>query len=249
MRSKTPIGMMCVSAAFSLTASAATAAVPAWQRWLTHVPAGGVDWRDATFAEAVDWLGDRDRTGAPTHMNIVLDLAALEIAGVDEDSDVRLTLRNVPLARVLQLLLGQLAPDDRLAYVVDENVLRITTRDRLDREMLVRTYDVSSILRSVPDFTGPAIRMEMAGYSGGSSRGTSTTVNGATLDDPGEDTAADRAQRLADLVAAIETAVEPASWASRGGEGTIAAVGPTLVVRNSAANHEIIAGLLSQLSK
>lgn len=242
------IGLVLLGAA-ALSAAAGTPAVPeAWQRWLAHVPPEGVNWRDARFGDALSWLRDRARTGAPVHMNVVVDRAALESVGLDEDTEVTLELREVPMSRILDLLLADLTPDDRLAFTIDENVLRITTRDRLGTEMTVRTYDVSGSVVPVPDFTGgPVVRMDVAERT--ASREGSQTGSGPTFESGRDENGPQRGERVEELVEAVRSAVERESWQENGGEGTIAVVGTTLVVRNSAANQEIIAGLLDRLSK
>lgn len=250
MRLRLRFGMSCVVAIVGGSAAISNAATPAWQAWLAHVPAAGVNWDDTPFGETVAWLRDSDQTGAPLRMNVVLDRAALESAGVDVDSEVTLEVSEVPMARILDLLLGQLTPDDRLAYVIDDKVLRITTKDRLSREMTIRTYDLSGLAAPVPDFTsGPTIRMELTERAATGSRGSSPGGTGPTFDPGMEESTPGRSERIRAIVEAVQTTVEPGSWAENGGEGTMAVVGTTLVVRNSAANQEMIAGLLSRLSK
>jgi hypothetical protein len=88
------------------------------ERWLTHVPSGEVDFDGRPLREVVAWLRDRDQTGAPADMNIVVNWRSLEAAGIDKDSEVTLHLKQVPLARILSLVLDQFSSEAKLGYVV-----------------------------------------------------------------------------------------------------------------------------------
>lgn len=77
---------------------------------------------------------------------IMFDTAALDAAGTSPDTEVRINLRNVSLRSALELMLKGL----ELTYVIDDEVLLITTKDEADRRMEVRVYPVADLQASGP---------------------------------------------------------------------------------------------------
>lgn len=219
------------------------------EQWLTHVPREGVAWDEAPLRDVVAWLGDEDRTGAPVHMNIVVNWRALEDVGVDADSEVSLHLAEVPLARILSLVLEQFEPQAKLGYEIEGNVLRLATEALLEGRLTIRTYDVAGVLARDPDFMeAPIIRMALQERTSSRRGGTAGGAGGPFEGGDQKDRSPTRAERVESLIQAIRQIVEPESWAPEG-RGAIAAVGSTLVVRNSLAAQEQIASLLERLSR
>jgi hypothetical protein len=75
-------------------------------------------------------------------VEILLDRHALEQAGIGTDTPVTLNLRGVSLRSALALLLRGLG----LTFIVDDEVVQITTRQEALRRLDTRTYDVSPLL-------------------------------------------------------------------------------------------------------
>jgi len=79
-------------------------------------------------------------------INVVLDGDALAKAGLDKDVPLTANLKGIRLRSALNLLLRDLG----LAYSVSDDVLLITTRERLESRELVRMYDVAAIVEKGP---------------------------------------------------------------------------------------------------
>ena len=92
------------------------------------------------FAEVVDFL--RDVSGA----NVFVEWTALEAAGVDRSSPVTVRVKNVKFSQALDMVLKSGGKGVPLGYGLKGGVLRISTREDLDRETEIRAYDVRDIV-------------------------------------------------------------------------------------------------------
>lgn len=98
---------------------------------------------DATFAE-VPLNEAVTQLSADHKVNVVLDMAALRAlvpAPQPELPKVSLAVQKIKLRSVLNLL----CKDMGLAWVVEDEVIRITTPQVADRRMLTRTYPVGDL--------------------------------------------------------------------------------------------------------
>jgi beta-lactamase regulating signal transducer with metallopeptidase domain len=64
-----------------------------------------------------------------TDANIYVPWKILSAAGIDENAPITLKVRDVPLGRVLRLILADATGDNRLAYKVDGGVIEIVTAE------------------------------------------------------------------------------------------------------------------------
>jgi hypothetical protein len=186
---------------------------------------------NAGLADALDYL--RDVTKANVHVN----WAALEAAGVDRGAPVTLSLRNVPVRKVLASLLAQASPNVPLAFYTQEGIIEITTRDLADAQQITRTYVVDDILVDVPDFVGPQFNLSSKSNDGGGSSGGLVSEN--TSDRP---SGATKAERSNALVAMIQQVVRPDIWESAGGPAKISYFRGNLIVTAPRSVHEAIGG-------
>lgn len=87
------------------------------------------------------------------NLPIVFDIAALDEVAISPETEITVNLRNITLRSAMNLLFRQPGLED-LAFVIDEEVLLITTRDRADSLMDVRIYRVDDFDYSVhvPEF-------------------------------------------------------------------------------------------------
>lgn len=91
---------------------------------------------DTPLHDAVNFLKDLHQ------IEIQLDHRALEDAGVGSDTPVTRTLNGLPLKSALKIMLGDLD----LAYVVQNDVMLITTQDKASEMCEVRVYDVTKLV-------------------------------------------------------------------------------------------------------
>ena len=71
---------------------------------------------------------------------IMFDEAALEELGITSDTEVTINLRNVSLRSALNHLLSRSPGLEDLTYVIDDEVLLITTEDRANETLTVKVY-------------------------------------------------------------------------------------------------------------
>jgi hypothetical protein len=204
-----------------------------------------VIFEDTPFNQVMEWLQETQQ------LNLVVRWEILTNAGIDRDKPITLKVKNVRLSQALWMIMNEAGgPDLKLAYRASGNLLVVSTAENLGQEMVVRTYDVSDLLIRVERFYGPAIDLSQAGQQQGQGGG------GQSLFQQGQDQNRDRDQndrqgmgtspemdRLIDL---ITKTIEPESWASNNGNGTIQAFRNTLVVRNSILVHQRLGGYLEE---
>jgi len=95
-----------------------------------------VDFLRMPLEDALSSLGKQHR------INIWLDRPSMADAGIAWDQPVSLRLKGMRLESVLNLLLGPCELD----WVVQDEVLKITTRDWADAHPEIRTYDVRNLI-------------------------------------------------------------------------------------------------------
>lgn len=108
-----------------------------------------IDFSDTTLADAMLFIADYHK------INIVLDNAALEEAGVGTDTPITQQLNGIKLRSALRLILEPLD----LTYIIDNEVLLITTVDEAQNRLKTRVYPVADLV--VP------IRSMSTGIGGG----------------------------------------------------------------------------------
>ncbi len=95
----------------------------------------GLDYAEQPLNDVVSQL--QDDYGIP----IQLDHAALEAVGVRPDEQVTSNLHNISLRSALRLMLKKL----QLTYIIQDEVLLITTPDEAEKTLKVWVYNVASI--------------------------------------------------------------------------------------------------------
>src|SRR4029079_4123995 len=73
---------------------------------------------------------------------IQLDKTALDEVGVNEDQPVNVNLHNVSLRSALRLMLKNL----QLTYIIQDEVLMITTPDAAQKNLVVKVYPVADLV-------------------------------------------------------------------------------------------------------
>jgi general secretion pathway protein D len=101
-----------------------------------------VDFTETPLADVVDYL----QAVIGNQTSIQLDLRALEDAGVGADTPVTRHVKDVKMRTALRLLLDDLD----LAYLIRDDVMLITTKDKYDTELLTRTYPIGDLIERRP---------------------------------------------------------------------------------------------------
>lgn len=161
--------------------------------------------------------------------------------GLDPEAQITLHVHNQPLSAVIERLLeaiDEVGNDSITWQRTPEGAWQIGPKSRLNAYKRVHIYEVSDLIRTVPDHrSGPSIDLQQA---------LSNTGSPISQTDAGSEwleelpTSRDRAAELVDL---IESMIEPEQWPANGGEGgTIRIVGSTLIIRAPDYMHRALSG-------
>jgi hypothetical protein len=157
--------------------------------------------------------------------NVVLDRAALADAGMSIDLPLSLQIDGVSLKSALNLLLDQA----KLAYIIRDQALQITTPEAAKGRVRTVTYSVADLV--VPDCAVKDCALVKHACP------QQSQAPGRTLEDL--------------LMGLIQTTIAPNSWAQVGGAGTVQyfPLGMAIVVNQTADVQEEVAALLEALRR
>jgi hypothetical protein len=158
------LGLVLLMGICFLASSASAAAANRQARVALDRTIPAVTFANVTLRDAIDFL--RDVSGANVHVN----WKALEQAGVSADAMINVKLRQVPLRKVLNLVLSEAAGGTGLTWYLDEGVVEVTTREIADAQMFTVVYPVQDLLVEPPEFVVPEFMLggTGGGYGGGS---------------------------------------------------------------------------------
>ena len=199
------------------------------------------------FHEVLERLADAHR------LNILPNWNDLKRAGIDRDVIIDLDLpTEISLKRVLRETL-ELAGGGavKLAYLVDDEIIKIATKETLDKETYTAIYDVNDLLMEIPNFRdSPATDLTQASRIG-TPYGDAAIATPFRYDEEDDDEPDDdpgRAARVRQLINLIQDSVEPASWGGRAGTyGVIREFNGQLVVTQNSSAQQQVGDLLGKL--
>jgi hypothetical protein len=84
---------------------------------------------------------------------IMFDIAALEEVAISPDTEISLNLRNITLRSALNLMLRQRGLEE-LTFVIDDEVLLITTKEKANEKLVVEVYRVDDLTRGIQQVFG-----------------------------------------------------------------------------------------------
>ncbi|MFP6671284.1 MAG: hypothetical protein VB857_07715, partial [Pirellulaceae bacterium] len=116
---------------------------------------------DVTLKEMVDQLSDRHK------IPIWIDEQALDESGLGTDATVNANLRGISLRSALRLTLGSMG----LTYVIKDEVLKITTPEQAENELITRVYPVGDLVLPIMSGGSPLQGGGMMGGMGGGGMG------------------------------------------------------------------------------
>ncbi|MBU0640592.1 MAG: type II and III secretion system protein, partial [Planctomycetes bacterium] len=145
-----------------------------------------------------------------------------------------------------------------LSFSVGAGLLRIATKEKLDRDKAVLVYDIRDLTVAVPRYTNaarldPAQALNQLGQGGGGGGGGGSqqlfqTEGGQNNEDFGGPGGLGGAELVQEIMDIIRQTVEPDSWRETGGgEGSLRELNGQLIVYNTSDAHQQVADLLSQL--
>ena len=215
---------------------------------------------DIDFKDVITFL--REYSDANIHVN----WRALTSAGIEQTTKVSVDVRKITVKRALDLVLRDVSgaaagADAELRYVVDGGVLTISTKSDLAKEPIRRVYDIRDLLVPVPDFEGPRIELQQASQAASQAGGTGGSGGGGSGifdDDTGggtsrRDKEMTKEKLMENFVSLVRNSIDPESWASEEGgaaagtPGFIQILGGSLVVTQTAQNHQALSELIEKL--
>ncbi len=171
-----------------------------------------------------------------TRIPLVIDWEAMRAAGVDPDTKIDINLQAAPAGTVLALLIKRISSEETpVMYEVTPWYLEVLTKTQADKRVVMRTYDIRSLMMQVPDFR-PAADFDLkealnndnatgGGGGGGKLFGQNTTT--VIID---RKTDKERGEEIASI---IRDTVEPDVWEEKkpGAPGSIRYFQGRLIVR------------------
>ncbi|MBU0617802.1 MAG: hypothetical protein KKI02_08805 [Planctomycetes bacterium] len=204
-----------------------------------------VNFEEQPFDQVVGFLTDLNQ------MNIAVDWEDLASNGIDRDKPVSVRLNDVKLRTVLSEVLTQVGGDVPLKYAVGEGLVRVATKEKLDRDKHILVYDIRDLMTKIPRFLnggqGDLLQSKVNGLDETGNRSNLFDSRGRDLEavarkgEPNEE----MVDQIMDLV---RTTIEPDSWRETGGgEGALRELNGQLIVYNTSEAHQQVRALLSQL--
>jgi hypothetical protein len=191
---------------------------------------------NVALSDAIDFL--RDVSGANIHVN----WKALEELGVGKDTPINVKLRAVSLRKILNVLVNETGVPGAITWMIDDNVIEITSRQIADQQLVTRVYPVDDLLMEIPDFEGPNFDLTAkSGGSGGSSSGSSSSILGGDSGE-NEEEGSTKAERAQELVELIQELIQPDIWRDNGGVATIKYFHGSLIITAPRSVHEAVGG-------
>ncbi len=199
------------------------------------------------FDQVVDWLSEL------MQMNIVVRWQVLEDSGIERDMPVSIQVRNVRFSQVMWLVLNQVAGSDVvLAYRASGQMMTISTKEDLGREMITKIYDVSDLLVRIPRASRQSAfdvtqGMGQTGGQGGGGGGQGMFGQGQqTQQDDYDDDQQGEGALMEELIDIVTQTIEPDSWQRNGGMGSVRSFRGLLIVHNTILVHQQLGGYVSE---
>ena len=116
-----------------------------------------LEFTDAPLSEVIDYI----KTAAD--IPIIIDKRALDDVGLGSDTPLTVSLNGVTLRSALKLMLKELD----LTYVIRDEVLKITTPEEAENELLTKVYAVADLVLPITGGMGGGMGGMMGGMGGG----------------------------------------------------------------------------------
>ncbi|MGI8982102.1 MAG: permease prefix domain 1-containing protein [Pirellulaceae bacterium] len=165
---------------------------------------------------------------------VIVAWKKLEEAAINLETPVSFNVKGISLRSGLRLMLGQLG----LTYVVEDEVVQITTPEDAGSRQEIRVYDCRDLL-NLPETRGGPPREAIKAHSG-SLGGASPLPNS-----PGATPPPVKRDLPNDLVGVVNGTVSPDSWDEVGGPASAKEYKGMLVVLQTGENHEKVEKLLN----
>ncbi|MCD6365341.1 MAG: hypothetical protein J7M14_05645 [Planctomycetes bacterium] len=190
----------------------------------------GINFEETALVDVIDFLRE------VTHLNFHTNWGALKAIGVTRQTPVTLRLSNVSPATVLDYITKQISTSSdkfqRVHWVFDGGIVRISTGSALNTDLRTRTFDIGAMLH-MPAAVG-APQVSQLG------RGVSTSRGGGAAD--GRSAASGGKENVKeDIIALIKNAIGQDMWRDSGrGKGSIRVIGSNLVISQTPLGFKLL---------
>jgi hypothetical protein len=207
---------------------------------LNH-PLPPVKFDGTPFSDVMEFLADA------TSSNFSVDWKALDAAHVAKDTPITLRMNSdVPLRKVLSMVLDQAAGAGVLTFYTDEGVIEITSQEASDKVLYSRIYPIQDLLFQPQDFTdAPQLSLQTAGQGqtaggggGGATQGQGLFNN--TTSTNSTDQKNSQTDRANEIIKLITDTVKPELWQINGGTATISFFRGNLIVNAPRSIHQLL---------
>ncbi len=204
-----------------------------------------------SLSDVLDFLADASSS------NFSVDWKALDAAHVAKDTPITLRMSSdVPMRKVLGMVLDQAAGAGVLTFHVDQGVIEITSQEASDKVLYSKTYPIQDLLFQPTDAAAaPDLSLQNAsqGQSGGAGGGGSSGGGGGGSGQGGglftntnsqsstSSKANSQTDRATEIIKLITDTVKPELWQVNGGTATISFFRGNLIVNAPRSIHEALA--------
>ncbi len=202
-----------------------------------------VNFEEQPFDQVMDFLTDLNQ------VNIAVDWEDLASNGIDRDKPISMRLTDVKLRTVLSEVLTQVGGDVPLKFTVGEGLVRVATKEKLDRDKYILVHDIRDLIVNIPRFIHSP-QFDVAGSNGLDETGNNSDLFGRRI---GDLEAASRKgepndEIVEEIMEIVRTTVEPNTWRETGGgDGALRELNGQLIVYNTSEAHQQTRALLQQL--
>jgi general secretion pathway protein D len=164
------------------------------------------------LGSVLDFIAEAARA-RPREINIIIDRQGIEDAGVALDDPIDLDVTDVSIEQALKMVLGT-----ELGYKIqDDGSVQISSKDRLNENLPVRSYFVGDLITQVPNFGDTVPRMTLADAltGAGDDSGGVDLFDDTDMDEDSES----GTDRLRSLIERTVKSTEP--WEALGGRATL----------------------------
>lgn len=201
-----------------------------------------------------------EQLGQYLGISVVVQWHMLEAEGVERDTPITMRVRNLRFSQILWLVMNEASSDVKLGYRATPNLLIVTTKADIERDMVVQVYDVRDLIVTVPfqagivvggvhdvvTATGPRVLNSLPAF-----QTQQVTTGSVRLFTNGDDEENFRRElrdgpdrNMQELIDVIVNTIEPDTWTVNGGAGAIRPFKGQLIIRNSPLVHQKIGGSL-----
>ena len=216
-----------------------------------------IEWDKLGFKDIIDTL--KGKTG----INFYCDWTKLnEASDGIADKQITIQLRGITVETALKLALSAASSEDApLGYVIQDGIVKIDTKENLDKLLYTRAYDIRDLLIRIPNFVGPRVDVKSIGQdTGGTTTGGGVGGGGGGggglggLGDDDSDRPEDKEtdlvskkEKITQVLKMITDTIAFDSWKENGGSATLAEQNGLLLISQTAENHRKISSVIKSL--